>query len=964
MKELSKKKIINYCTIFFIVFLVMVSSVSSFSNWRFGAGSFRAIIIENLMFLKPVLSNLVLLLFGSYIFTRKKSRLFKFWKQIVFYSIFFMLLSFALVITRYSWWLFIQGLFPILLQNNQFAGALIGILISAPILKNSSNRRALLVFIIIGLLSWSILPTIIWTTHLVTPLQQEPNGIIWGVVITLILKYLSDINWNKKFVTYSGLITIGIGEALLVIFNKINFKTPFLWTGFQLIKHNIFLSTNIFALILSIIIFLLIQNYFYFRGKKLEFLVGATLVSNHFLFAKPMWNDIFGSSNWINNRGFVMISFIALSAILVTAITIVFEQLRQIVDQQISTGEVKWPTAILVSFCISLLGYITLLLTNSMMDTRLLVRDLNGKSGLMFINIILLFSFILIIYVILNRWIVASVISFVLIVSFAFGNYQKILARNEPITPIDITSNIKNARAILDLVNIWMVVGLLIVFVVLIGISIYFERKLKMRRIFSWPEKTVVLVIMGSLLAVFIIKLPNVPSSSVTWKAKDKTMFNTKLVQQLNYRYHPESVWFDFKTNGAVLSFMSRIRIPIMDKPSMYSEKSIKGIEKQYSSIATNINQQRKTNIDKDVVIYILSESFSNPNRVPNVKTNTDPIPYTNNLMRNTTSGIMNSYGYGGGTADMEFESLSGMSLNNFAPALSTPYVELMPKVKYMPSVLDLFTTKTAIHPYQPALYNRVSVFKQFGFQKFYNTVGPQRVKYTEKLKGSKYISDKSAYKQAISALQENKSGQFIQLSTMQNHMPYQRNEYPVNYPIKAAQLTSASRARLETYTEGIHQSDKSLQTLIDAVDKDKRNVSIVFYGDHLPGLYEWSKNNDSNMNKYDSELHQTDYFIYSNRDGKKLEKKVVAPYMFTPMMLKQNNAKVSPYYALLTRCMEELPAGERGKYMLSNGKQVKESHLSRKQKELLEQYRLVQYDITAGKHYLSKKSPFFEINK
>ncbi|WP_220040919.1 hypothetical protein, partial [Streptomyces sp. NTH33] len=66
--------------------------------------------------------------------------------------------------------------------------------------------------------------------------------------------------------------------------------------------------------------------------------------------------------------------------------------------------------------------------------------------------------------------------------------------------------------------------------------------------------------------------------------------------------------------------------------------------------------------------------------------------------------------------------------------------------------------------------------------------------------------------------------------------------------------------------------------------------------------------------------------------------------------------------YALLTQCMKELPAGERNKYMLANGTEISEKNLTNKQKKLLHEYRLIQYDITAGKHYLKKGSNFFTV--
>lgn len=62
----------------------------------------------------------------------------------------------------------------------------------------------------------------------------------------------------------------------------------------------------------------------------------------------------------------------------------------------------------------------------------------------------------------------------------------------------------------------------------------------------------------------------------------------------------------------------------------------------------------------------------------------------------------------------------------------------------------------------------------------------------------------------------------------------------------------------------------------------------------------------------------------------------------------------------MMTQVTEQLPAQSRGNNDTSDGllvdkqnKVLKEKNLTKKQKELLNDYRLVQYDNTTGKHYL-----------
>ena len=93
------------------------------------------------------------------------------------------------------------------------------------------------------------------------------------------------------------------------------------------------------------------------------------------------------------------------------------------------------------------------------------------------------------------------------------------------------------------------------------------------------------------------------------------------------------------------------------------------------------------TNIGKDTledhtVIFILSESFVDPLRIPALKLSDDPIPYIRSLQNETTSGLMIGSGYGGGTANVEYEILTGFSTNYLHSSLRIPYTLLVPNSK------------------------------------------------------------------------------------------------------------------------------------------------------------------------------------------------------------------------------------------------------------------------------------------
>ena len=110
---------------------------------------------------------------------------------------------------------------------------------------------------------------------------------------------------------------------------------------------------------------------------------------------------------------------------------------------------------------------------------------------------------------------------------------------------------------------------------------------------------------------------------------------------------------YDAQRNGPLVSFTRQLNPTIMDEPSDYSEATMKEVVKRYEAAAEKINASRTKNMTDSTVVYVLSESFSDPARVPGVKLNKDAIPEVRAIKSGTTSGLMLSSGYGGGTANL-----------------------------------------------------------------------------------------------------------------------------------------------------------------------------------------------------------------------------------------------------------------------------------------------------------------------
>ena len=118
------------------------------------------------------------------------------------------------------------------------------------------------------------------------------------------------------------------------------------------------------------------------------------------------------------------------------------------------------------------------------------------------------------------------------------------------------------------------------------------------------------------------------------------------------------------RINGPLIQFMNNVDVKVMDQPAGYSRARMEQIVNKYQKQAGRINNHRQNELSQQTVIFNLSESFSDPNRVPGVKLKSNPIPAIKELQKNNTGGVMISSGYGGGTANMEYMTLTGYSIS------------------------------------------------------------------------------------------------------------------------------------------------------------------------------------------------------------------------------------------------------------------------------------------------------------
>ena len=552
-------------------------------------------------------------------------------------------------------------------------------------------------------------------------------------------------------------------------------------------------------------------------------------------------------------------------------------------------------------------------------------------------QISLLTVIFILLYLISNRYLSTTIGILVVGMVLAIANGIKVDMRNEPLLYTDL-SWLKEIGLVISYIDLTLFY-ISLAGIVIIAISYIILHK---KGLFSGPItnrwKFRLVSITGIL--VLLTSLFNVFSQQDNGKIANNIPVLSKLNNYQNIEWMGHSVVA--RERSLIFVWLKQMSSSVMEEPAGYNQAAIEKIVKKYEERAAEINANRSNKIEDQTVIYVLSESFSNPNRIKNVHLNSPVIPYIDSIKSSYTSGLMKSDGYGGGTANMEFQTLVGLPMYNLSTNISTIYTEVVPKMSVLPSISDAYSSKNkiAIHLGDANTYSRREVYRQMGFGSFVAALNG-----TETAKNSKnlgvYPSDESTYNAVMDKL-DSKSNQFLSVITYQNHAPWNYQDSSA-IGAQGQGFDINENFYMNNYAKLMYQTDIATKAWLEKLSKMDKKITVVFYGDHLPGFYPSSSFKDKPDTQY-----QTDYFIWSNYKTSKLNYPLVNSSDFSAELLEQTDSKVSPYYALLTDILENAS--------------VNNEPLNDSQKEIANDLKLVQYDIISGKGYLSKNKNFFKV--
>ena len=307
--------------------------------------------------------------------------------------------------------------------------------------------------------------------------------------------------------------------------------------------------------------------------------------------------------------------------------------------------------------------------------------------------------------------------------------------------------------------------------------------------------------------------------------------------------------------------------------PRDYSEKEIQRIEK------TEDNLPATSESSKPNIIFLQLESFFDPTLVNYLKVSEDPIPNFRKLMKEYTSGYYKVPSVGAGTANTEFESITGMSLHYFGPG-EYPYKSILKETtcESAPYVLkNLGYTTHAVHNNEANFYGRRSIFPNLGFDTF---TSAEYMPEEDDKNPLGWTKDEVLTDEIIKCLDSTEGLDYIYTISTQGHGAYPEEQLIDDPEITVTgSATEAQNNQWEYYCNEIHEMDNFVKELTDALADYPEDVILVMYGDHLPTM---GLTVEDLKNKY---LFQTQYVMWDNFGMEKKDVNLAAYQMAAEVM-------------------------------------------------------------------------------
>lgn len=441
-----------------------------------------------------------------------------------------------------------------------------------------------------------------------------------------------------------------------------------------------------------------------------------------------------------------------------------------------------------------------------------------------------------------------------------------------------------------------------------------------------------------------------IPFAAIITLISATVLFNYSLSSQIGVG----KSWYigkdEILTNGMFAQnvyYLDDLDKYLRPKPDNYSDEAMKAIDSKYGSKAVSTNTSSSNSAQKPNVIMIMSESFWDITKL-------NGITFSKDIAENVhlhQKGQIASPVIGGGTANTEFEALTGMSMYFSSPGIIVYNAYLRTETPSLASVFkDNGYSTVAIHPNYGWFYNRDKVYSYFGFDKFLDS---NSFNLSADFKGPN-ISDDAFVDKILETVNSSDNPTFVFALSMENHDPYKDKYTSQDVTVESDQLSATEKNIVANYAQGMYDADQSLGKLIKELEKSDRPTLVYFFGDHAPRLgslsdyykiYDRLGTNDTSAQDQglgDLKYYTTPFASWSNYTELPALPEIVSPSHIAYEILRDAGVKYPNYFNILPALEKTYPV------MHMQKKDIVDAESS-----LVKDYQLIQYDLLFGKKYL-----------
>ena len=376
------------------------------------------------------------------------------------------------------------------------------------------------------------------------------------------------------------------------------------------------------------------------------------------------------------------------------------------------------------------------------------------------------------------------------------------------------------------------------------------------------------------------------------------------------------NIAFAYEDYGLPYCFMASVFNTGINEPNDYNEETIAEIS---NNGEITKNETGRSEDELPNIIFIQLESYFDVEEAEFFTTSQDASPNLRAMYENYSSGYFKVPSVGAGTANTEFEVLTGMNLRYFGPG-EYPYKTILktqPCESAATALSALGYGTHALHNNGGNFYSRAKVFNNIGFDSYTSKEFMNILQTTE----NGWAKDDILIDHILEAMDTTEQQDFVFGISVQGHGDYPEEKLIENPTITVDGIEDeALKNKWEYYVNQVYEMDAFAGNLVKALEERGEPTVVVFYGDHLPTM---GLKAEDLKSRY---LYNTNYVIWDNIGLEKEDRNI-------------------PAYQIMADVFERLD--------IHSGTVFNYHQERRQSKNYLADLELLQYDLLYGKQYV-----------